>query len=260
MNGRKILIRFDDICPSMDWKMWKKAEEVLEKYNIKPLLGVVPLCRDTELNVDNEREDFWEYIVKLKEKGYVIAMHGCYHVYDKKHKSLVSNTMITEFAGHSYDVQLKKIEIGKKYLLNRGIETDVFFAPSHSYDLNTLRALHKCGFKYISDGKTLKLIEREGIICVPCRNGGIPKIKDNGLYTVVLHTGMWSREEGKYQYKLFKTICQNYNNDIIDFYEFVDCYSYGNRYIQNMIERLKVLFDRDLRPRLSIIKRKIMSK
>ena len=30
----KILIRFDDICPTMDWTQWDKAAEVLEQYHI----------------------------------------------------------------------------------------------------------------------------------------------------------------------------------------------------------------------------------
>ena len=30
----KILIRFDDICPTMDWKQWHKAMDVITKYGV----------------------------------------------------------------------------------------------------------------------------------------------------------------------------------------------------------------------------------
>lgn len=29
--SRKILLRFDDICPTMDWKQWKKAVDIMKK-------------------------------------------------------------------------------------------------------------------------------------------------------------------------------------------------------------------------------------
>ena len=41
--------------------------------------------------------------------------------------------------------------------------------------------------RYISDGKSEKPVEREGILCIPCRFGGCPKIKDSGYYTAVFH-------------------------------------------------------------------------
>ena len=50
----------------------------------------------------------------------------------------------------------EKIKKGKEILESHNVYTDVFFAPSHSYDDNTLRALSKCGFKYISDGYSKK--------------------------------------------------------------------------------------------------------
>lgn len=34
---KKILIRFDDICPTMDWEQWKRAEDLLLQYNVKTI-------------------------------------------------------------------------------------------------------------------------------------------------------------------------------------------------------------------------------
>ena len=37
-----ILIRLDDIAENMNWPLMKKCELLFDKYNIKPLLGVIP--------------------------------------------------------------------------------------------------------------------------------------------------------------------------------------------------------------------------
>ena len=36
-----MLIRFDDISDRMNWVLMNKSEEILDQYNIKPLLGVI---------------------------------------------------------------------------------------------------------------------------------------------------------------------------------------------------------------------------
>ena len=55
----------------------------------------------------------------------------------------------SEFAGLDYLTQYIKILKGKEILENNGIETNVFMAPSHSFDDLTVRALHRLGFKYV---------------------------------------------------------------------------------------------------------------
>ena len=37
-----ILIRFDDIAPNMNWEMMDRCQNLLDGYNIKPVLGVIP--------------------------------------------------------------------------------------------------------------------------------------------------------------------------------------------------------------------------
>ena len=44
-----ILIRFDDIAPNMNWVMMDKCERLLNEYNIKPVLGVIPKNEDKDL-------------------------------------------------------------------------------------------------------------------------------------------------------------------------------------------------------------------
>lgn len=256
---RKILIRFDDICPTMDWEMWLKADKILRAHKVKPLLGIVPDCKDPELKIMEERKDFWQYIRKLQSEGYVLAMHGYEHVYSRQCRGMVNNCLNTEFAGYSYEQQLDKIRSGKRVLLDHGIVTDVFFAPSHSYDKNTIKALYECGFKYISDGKSAKPINRFGIQCIPCRYGGVPKIRRQGLYTAVFHPNMWRKREKQIAYVKLQEICSRYENDIVDFYELANAYSIGLGCVQKLDERVWVIYERYIHPLLSKIKKKIMS-
>lgn len=72
----KILIRFDDICPTMNFEQFHLAETMMDKYQIKPLVGVVPDCRDSDLLISDGKNDFWDYVLALQKKGYTIAMHG----------------------------------------------------------------------------------------------------------------------------------------------------------------------------------------
>ena len=44
-----IIIRIDDIAENMNWQLMEKCEELFDKYNIKPVLGVIPNNKDREL-------------------------------------------------------------------------------------------------------------------------------------------------------------------------------------------------------------------
>ena len=244
---RKILIRFDDICPAMDWTQWMRAEALLNKYGIKPLIGIVPDCRDSDLIIGNERNDYWEYIRELQRKGYTIALHGFNHVYQTESRGIVGGSKHSEFAGLSCDLQYKMIEQGKKILNDNAIETDVFFAPAHSYDVNTLRALKRAGFKYISDGKSFKPYTEEGIRCMPCRSGGVPGFFfKEGNYTAVFHTTEW-RRKNKDAYEKLARLCSKYKDSIVGFDEYCDQKD-GFYLFQKTVEKANVFFQRHILP------------
>lgn len=253
---RKILVRFDDICPTMDWTQWDKAVSILEQFQIKPLLGVIPNCLDTELQIDPPREDFWQYLLRLQKKGYVLAMHGSEHLYDSCQRGLVNMGRVSEFAGHSYEVQKAKIQKGKEILESHGIYTDIFFAPSHSYDKNTLRALAVNGFRYVSDGMSEKPFVREGVICLPCRSSGVPRIKGNGYYTAVFHAHEWVRPDKAVGYEALKSLCRDYTAEIVDFDTYRD-QPMGNPHVQSVIEKIFLVWRRKIKPVASKIKWKI---
>ena len=103
MSKRKILLRFDDICPTMNWEQWERAKQMMDKAGVTALLGVVPDCTDPDLKIDTPRPDFWEYIRELQNQGYTIAMHGYHHQFVIKADGLVTKNKISEFAGLPYE-------------------------------------------------------------------------------------------------------------------------------------------------------------
>ena len=77
-----ILIRFDDVAPNMNWTMMEKCEVLLNKFNIKPVLGVIPNNQDNELMNYPIKNDFWNIVKNWQTKNWSIAMHGYTHLYD----------------------------------------------------------------------------------------------------------------------------------------------------------------------------------
>ena len=57
-NTNTDLIRFDDIAPNMSWEMMDKCQELLDYYDLKPVMGVIPDNQDNELLKYPKRETF----------------------------------------------------------------------------------------------------------------------------------------------------------------------------------------------------------
>lgn len=255
--NRKILVRFDDLCPTMNYTQWQRAVRILETYDVHPLLGVIPDCRDPELQIEPEHADFWKYMRTLQQKGYTLAMHGYQHVYDRKQQGLVNESYRTEFAGHPYEVQYEKIRKGKQALLQHGIQTDVFFAPSHSYDEATLRALAENGFRYVSDGKSIKPFLHNGVICIPCHASGAAVIRGPGYYTSVFHAHEWVRPDKAQGYDELVALCKEYHDEIVDFTEYARR-PLGNASAQLLSEKAMVVWERRCKPVLRKVKHAVL--
>lgn len=189
------MIRLDDITPDMNWKRFYQAKEILGKYDICPLIGVVPDNWDETLHKEEGREDFWDIIRNLQKSGWAVAQHGTYHCYETKDSGILGINPFSEFAGLSFENQVKKLQAGKQILEENGIRTDVFMAPGHTYDKNTLRALKECGFHVITDGLSSKPYMEDGILCIPCRLRGFKK--PDGIDTICLHTNLMDEQDMK---------------------------------------------------------------
>ncbi len=209
---RKIAIRIDDITPEMDWVMFHRFEKLLDKYEICPLIGVVPENKDPKLEgADGRRnpafaegEAYRNWLEEKQQLGWVVAMHGYDHVYVTKQGGLFPLNDFSEFAGVAYAQQKAKLEQGVQKLKQLGIQTEIFMAPGHSLDKNTLRALKECGFRYVTDGFGDAPYLREGLTFLPISFLRKQELKkDSGVTTFVVHTWDMSEEEFRWYENLF---------------------------------------------------------
>ena len=224
----KYILRFDDITPCMDWDKFNILAKIITDLRIKPIIGVVPENRDLKLNIGKENINFWDTIRVYQEMGWGIAQHGCYHQYTTKNGGILGLSNKSEFAGHSFDDQLKLIFTGKQILKSEGINTKLFMAPSHSFDKNTIRALIECKFKFITDGFGLYPYEDEGITFIPQLYAS-PVTHIFGIYTICFHTNSMSNKNIN---RLVKFI-MSYRKKIISFEEALKYKdnSFMNKYI-----------------------------
>ena len=193
----KIVIRMDDITPAMDWEKFDRFKGILDKHGIKPLIGVIPDCKDEKVNVSNPREDFWKMVKDLQDSGWAVAMHGFNHVYTTKEAGVFPIGGKSEFAGLPYYKQDEMIMMGSRILRENKIMTDVFMAPSHSFDRNTIKALKKNGFFKITDGFGIAPYKRSGLIFYPISISRAKTLSDkrDGITTFVYHTNTMDEKE-----------------------------------------------------------------
>lgn len=241
MQETKILIRFDDITPTMNFEQWDTAYNILKEAGIKPVLGVVPDCRDESIIEDDYHDVFWDWLINVQKEGYKIAMHGYTHVYDSKKRGLVTTRRKSEFAGHTYEEQYSRIKEGKKNLNDHGIFTDTFFSPGHSYDYNTIKALAKNGFKYILDGKSHKPYRLFGIELIPCKYSISKKIDAGGYHMIVFHTNRWKDPSDRQKERLVEII-KKYKYSIVDFQEYISRPK-GFSIVQHIDEKCFVFYE-----------------
>ena len=198
----RIAVRLDDITPDMDWDKFYEFKDILDTYGIRPLIGVVPENQDENLAINPCRDGFWDYIKELQNQDWIVAMHGVNHVYDSNKGGSFPLNHFSEFAGHPLEVQMEKIKRGKAILQEKGIETDFFMTPAHTYDKNTLKALAANGFKKVTDGFGEYPYEWMGLTFYPISFRMSDSLKkDSGYTTMVVHTN--TIDDMEYYKKMF---------------------------------------------------------
>ncbi len=174
----KAAIRLDDITVNMDWERFRCVEAILDEADICPLIGVVPFPEDINLDrmgsgtafgsvtykpryswddtitesIPSDDGEWSEFLKGLKDKGWVIALHGYKHVYTTRKKGIFPLNRFSEFAGISFYDQLNMIKKGLDKLESWGVPAEVFMAPGHTYDRKTLKALCGAGLMKVTDG------------------------------------------------------------------------------------------------------------
>ena len=194
----KYLIRLDDACPYMDRAKWQRMEDILDKYGVKPLVGIIPANADPKTMIELEDPTFWEKAHSWERKGWLIALHGYDHVCisDGGMKGLNPFWKRSEFAGLPLERQREKIKTGINILKQHGFEPKYFFAPSHTFDENTLKALKAVtDIRIISDTISLKPYKRGDFVFVPQISGHCSKMPINGVYTFCFHPNTMKDED-----------------------------------------------------------------
>ena len=191
-----ILIRLDDIAENMNWDLMEKSELLFEKYEIKPVLGVIPNNKDKELLSHPKADDFWQKLRNWKDKGWEISMHGYTHVYDKNtnKKDYFKYGGDSEFCGHSLTTQMSRIESGLKKFRDEKIQIRSFFAPNHTYDKNTFAALKNSGINEVIDGYGLMPYTENQIKFVPQLFYKVFALPF-GIQTTQIHLNYWKQKE-----------------------------------------------------------------
>jgi hypothetical protein len=155
LGPARYLVRFDDICPTMNWAHWEAMEAVLVEAGIKPILAVVPDNRDPKLVQDPPSAAFWDRVRGWQARGWTIALHGYQHTYVNTEGGILRLNRQSEFAGLPYAEQAEKLRLGLAVFAREGVRVDAWVAPSHSFDWATVAALEAAGIRTISDGMGL---------------------------------------------------------------------------------------------------------
>jgi hypothetical protein len=182
----RYLLRFDDLCPTMDKKQWLRFSCLIREFNLKPILAIVPDNRDPELMVQDPDPDFWDEMRSLKAAGATIGLHGFQHLCTGSGGGLIPLHTQTEFAGIAQEMQNRWIEKGREILRSHGLDPAIWVAPRHGTDKATVAALRSQGLAVLSDGFAENPFVDRGVLWIPQQLWG-PVEKKSGVWTICLH-------------------------------------------------------------------------
>lgn len=192
---QQYLIRLDDACPTMNHQKWGGMEALLDKYSINPMVGVIPHNEDNEQIIDEADPLFWQKVKDWEQKGWAIALHGYNHCYTSDGGLQGLNPMWgrSEFAGLPLEEQRNKIKDGMSIMIENGVVPKYFFAPSHTFDDNTLIALkEESDIRIISDTIATKPYNYKGFTIIPQLGGHCAEMHIPGIWTFCLHPSVMS--------------------------------------------------------------------
>ena len=92
------LVRFDDLCPTMNWDIWERVEDILIRNSVTPILSIVPDNQDPRLDVAPTQPAFWSRVREWQGRGWTIGLHGYQHLYLSRSAGIVGTRPLSEFA------------------------------------------------------------------------------------------------------------------------------------------------------------------
>src|SRR5688572_10786191 len=218
MNAAQYLLRFDDICPTMNWHLWGKIERILVQRRLKPILAVVPDNRDPSLQVDAPATNFWDHVRAWQDRGWTIALHGFQHRYVSRNAGLVARRKKSEFAGLPKEEQRDKLRQGMQIFERERITSRVWIAPGNTFDATTVALLPEFGVRVISAGYfQFPYVCRAGMVWLPQQMHYF-RPAPHGVWTVCYHHNQWDGSGvGKFCEEL-----DRYSDSIVSLEEVLD--------------------------------------
>jgi predicted deacetylase len=188
----RYLVRFDDICPTMNWSVWNRVEQILKDNRVSPILAIIPDNRDPYLECDPPNPNFWERARAWQERGWTIGLHGYQHQFVSDSPGILGMYPRSEFAGLPLEAQKQKVSQGLEILAAQKIRPIVWVAPAHTFDENTLIALRDSGIRTVSDGfLPLARYDALGMLWIPQQFWHFRRLPF-GTYTVCCHANSWT--------------------------------------------------------------------
>src|ERR1700730_1214479 len=217
----KFLLRFDDMCPTINWDVWQKLEDVMVGEGVKPILSVIPDNQDPHLHEGEPNELFWEKVRTWQARRWTIGLHGYQHRYVSRNPGIVGLNPYSEFAGVPIEDQRAKLKQALEIFTREGVRADCWVAPAHSFDENTVSILISLGIRTISDGLTLYPHRgAQNVLWVPqqlWRFRAVPF----GVWTVCIH----SKDDLYLDSAHFRRCIRAYKRSITNFPDVVAAYS-----------------------------------
>lgn len=214
--AKQYIFRLDDISWDMNYENFSRIRDLFFRYDIRPLIGVIPKNEDPALKAQVGKrhlseEEFWKEILCLqKEHGWAVALHGYDHVYVTGDGGMFRINPFAEFAGLPYKQQEEKIRLGKTILEEHGIVVEAFMAPGHSLDWNTVEALKQNGIFAVTDGLTAYPKWKKDVLFIP-QVWSWPRNGICGIDTVCFHINSW--KDGMFK-QLEEFLQENYKKCI----------------------------------------------
>lgn len=182
----RYVLRIDDLCSTVAAEPWRQFIELIEEFQLDPILAIVPDNGDPELNQSSPDPGFWAQMRELQSTGATIALHGNRHICDSVGRSMVTLSRGSEFAGVPETTQRAWIGEGIRILRGHGLHPRLWVAPRHGFDAATLRALEAEGIEMLSDGFARRPFLRAGFTWIP-QQLWTPCVRRNGLWTICVH-------------------------------------------------------------------------
>jgi len=92
------------------------------------------------------------------------------------------------------EAQIQKLTLGLEIFKKQNISVEVFFAPNHTFDQNTVKACKKLGFKSIIDGYGLRPYYKDEILFIPQLFYKLYTLPF-GIQTIQLHINYFSNDD-----------------------------------------------------------------